>query len=83
MHLESHANVAERVAANSASLVVFNLGYLPGADHAVCTSPASTVPALEASMQVRLHNQPAYPDESFHVLVILLVVLPATAVSMV
>ena len=54
MHLESHANMAQRVDANSASLVVFNLGYLPGADHAVCTSQESTLPALAAAMQVRL-----------------------------
>lgn len=53
MHHESHVHIAERVGECDAALVVFNLGYLPGADHAVCTTGASTITALEASMQVR------------------------------
>ena len=32
--------------------VMFNLGYLPGADHAVITTAESTLPALDASLRV-------------------------------
>lgn len=34
------------------SAVMFNLGYLPGANHALTTMPETTVAALEASMRV-------------------------------
>jgi glyoxylase-like metal-dependent hydrolase (beta-lactamase superfamily II) len=38
---EAHGKVAA---------VMFNLGYLPGEDHAVITRPESTIPALEAAL---------------------------------
>lgn len=34
------------------SAVMFNLGYLPGTDHATITLPQSTIPALEASLKL-------------------------------
>jgi len=32
--------------------VLFNLGYLPGGDHNVHTSPDTTIPAIEKSLQI-------------------------------
>ena len=54
-HLASHADMAQYVAAASARLVVFNLGWLPGAPDrkaAAATQPDSTVAALHAACQV-------------------------------
>lgn len=46
----SHATLAAYV--SSATAVVFNLGYLPSADHAVITTPAETLAALDAAAGV-------------------------------
>ncbi len=46
---ESHARMVERVPAGVAA-VMFNLGYLPGADHAVITKTEETLKALEAAI---------------------------------
>lgn len=48
---ESHARLAERVSGGVAA-VMFNLGYLPGADHAVITETDETIRALEAAVSV-------------------------------
>lgn len=53
LHCRSHAEMLDAVPAEQhgrVAAVTFNLGYLPGADHAVITTPASTLPALEASL---------------------------------
>ena len=34
----------------SVDLILFNLGYLPGGDHSVCTRAETTLPALEAAL---------------------------------
>jgi hypothetical protein len=47
--LGCHASLLQEMAGRTARLVVFNLGYLPGGDKALCTQSASTVAALEAS----------------------------------
>lgn len=47
-----HARLAELAAPASADCVVFNFGYLPGADHALFTTPASSLPALEAALDI-------------------------------
>jgi len=49
---ESHAGLAERAAPESIAAVMFNLGYLPGADREVTTRPEATLPALEAAARV-------------------------------
>jgi predicted O-methyltransferase YrrM len=49
---DGHEQLAERVPQNlhgQVSAVVFNLGYLPGSDHAVTTEPATTLRALDAA----------------------------------
>lgn len=48
---ESHAMLALRVD-REVGAVMFNLGYLPGADHAVITCADETLAALEASRSV-------------------------------
>lgn len=47
-HLASHARVADLVT-RPVRAVMFNLGYLPGADHAVITSTEETLAALAAA----------------------------------
>jgi len=47
-HLASHARMAEFAEAGSVAAVMFNLGYLPGVDHALATEAAETMRALDA-----------------------------------
>lgn len=51
---EGHEHLAERVAemdrASDVAAVMFNLGYLPGADHALGTRADTTLPALVQAM---------------------------------
>lgn len=52
LHLASHARMAELLppeAASRLAAVVFNLGYLPGADKSCITQPASTLAALQVA----------------------------------
>ena len=42
--LDSHANLAAYAAPGSVDAAVFNLGYLPGGDHGVFTTPGVSVP---------------------------------------
>jgi len=47
-----HTTMAEHAAPAGAALVVFNLGYLPGGDHALTTAAGTTVVALDAAVRV-------------------------------
>jgi predicted methyltransferase len=49
---ESHALMEAQVAARSVALVMFNLGYLPGAEHELTTETATTLAALEAAARL-------------------------------
>jgi predicted methyltransferase len=52
LHLRSHAEISEALPAEHIGLVgvaIFNLGYLPGGDHAVITRPDSTAGALRVA----------------------------------
>ncbi len=42
----SHGKMAEHAAAGTVAVVMFNLGYLPGQDHAITTESNETVAAL-------------------------------------
>jgi len=44
---ESHIQIASHAAAESASVVMFNLGYLPGEHHYLTTEAADTLTALK------------------------------------
>jgi ubiquinone/menaquinone biosynthesis C-methylase UbiE len=48
-HLASHARMAEFAEAASVAVVMFNLGYLPGEDHALATEADETLRALNAA----------------------------------
>lgn len=50
-HLCSHAEMAQHVPAGQRA-ILFNLGYLPGAQHQITTQVASTLSALEASLHL-------------------------------
>ena len=47
-----HARLAQFAGPASADCVVFNFGYLPGADHSLFTTPASSLPALKAALDI-------------------------------
>ncbi len=47
--LESHVGMAAHAAAGSVAVVMFNLGYLPGDDHALTTETGTTLAALDAA----------------------------------
>ncbi len=48
---DSHANLLQYVQPGTADAVMFNFGWLPGADHAVYSTAQSSIPALEAALQ--------------------------------
>lgn len=48
LHCESHSGLAQRVPDGLAA-AMFNLGYLPGGDHAVITETSETLAALNAA----------------------------------
>lgn len=47
---DSHANLLQYAAPGSVDAVMFNFGWLPGADHAVFSTAQSSIPALEAAL---------------------------------
>ena len=51
LHCQSHADLLEFVQPGTADAVMFNFGWLPGADHAVFSTADSSIPALEAALQ--------------------------------
>lgn len=55
LFLDSHARMAEFISPDDhgkIAAVMFNLGYLPGADTSVITTADSTIPALEAALSL-------------------------------
>lgn len=52
LHQVSHSEVGKLAATGSASVVVFNLGYLPGANRELITKAETTLQALAASILV-------------------------------
>ena len=51
LHCDSHANLLQYVQPGTADAVMFNFGWLPGADHAVFSTAQSSIPALQAALQ--------------------------------
>ena len=47
---DSHANLLQYVQPGTADIVMFNFGWLPGADHSVFSIADSSIPALEAAL---------------------------------
>ena len=50
--LASHADMAKYASPDSASVILFNLGYLPGGDHSVYTRAESTIAAVTAGLDI-------------------------------
>ena len=50
LHCDSHANLLQYVTPGTADAIMFNFGWLPGADHAVFSTADSSIPALEAAL---------------------------------
>lgn len=50
LYLESHDQISKRVADGDAAAVVFNLGYLPGADKSLITQVGTTLEALSQAL---------------------------------
>ena len=50
LHCDSHANLLQYVQPGTADAVMFNFGWLPGADHNVFSTADSSIPALEAAL---------------------------------
>nr|WP_296191393.1 class I SAM-dependent methyltransferase [uncultured Anaerobutyricum sp.] len=48
--LDSHAHMDRYAKEGSVSLIVFNLGYLPGGDHSLSTKAETTIKALEKGL---------------------------------
>ena len=48
---DSHENISKYVPSNI-SVIMFNLGYLPGGDHSVSTNHRSTIAAIDASLEL-------------------------------
>ena len=49
LHCDSHAHLLQYVQPGTADAVMFNFGWLPGADHTVFSHAESSIPALEAA----------------------------------
>ena len=50
LHCDSHTNLLQYVTPGTADAVMFNFGWLPGADHNVFSHASSSIPALEAAL---------------------------------
>ena len=48
---DSHAELLKYVSPGTADAVMFNFGWLPGADHSVFSTAQSSIPALEAALE--------------------------------
>ena len=51
LYCGSHADLLHYVQPGTADAVMFNFGWLPGADHAVFSTADSSIPALQAALQ--------------------------------
>ena len=50
LHCDSHANLLRYVSPGTVDAVMFNFGWLPGADHSVFSTAESSIPALKAAL---------------------------------
>lgn len=50
--LDSHENMLDYMGKNCAACIMFNFGYLPGADHETATKPQSSIAAIGAGLEI-------------------------------
>lgn len=53
--LDSHSEM-DKYVSTAPSAVIFNLGYLPGGNHEICTHAASSVAAIEKALAILSEN---------------------------
>lgn len=56
LHLISHTQMAQYCSPESVSCIVFNFGYLPCADHTICTQPKSSIAAIQSGLSLLQKN---------------------------
>ena len=56
VYLDSHSNMAQYAQEGSVDCITFNFGYLPGGDHNVFTTPATSIPAIEQGLRLLKPN---------------------------
>lgn len=49
---DSHANLLHYAQPETVSCIMFNFGWLPGGDHTIFTRPETSIPAIEAALQL-------------------------------
>ncbi len=54
--LDGHEHMNLYAEKESADVICFNFGYLPGGDHRIATSPASSVEAIRQSLDILKHG---------------------------
>lgn len=50
--LDSHSNMADYMSEGSAACIMFNFGYLPGADHKIETKAQTSIEAIKAGLSI-------------------------------
>lgn len=50
--LDSHSNMDQYALPESVDCITFNFGYLPGGDHSIFTTPATSIPAIEKGLKL-------------------------------
>lgn len=50
--LDSHSNMAQYAEPESVACIMFNFGWLPGGNHRIFTRPETSIPAIEAALQL-------------------------------
>ncbi len=50
--LDSHSHISRYASADSVSCIVFNFGYLPGADHSLATKPKTSLEAVQQGLKL-------------------------------
>lgn len=56
VHLDSHSHMDQYAQEGSVDCITFNFGYLPGGDHNVFTTPATSIPAIEQGLRLLKPN---------------------------
>jgi len=50
--MDTHVNMGKYVKKETVDCIVFNFGYLPKGNHAICTKPESSIAAIEAGLSL-------------------------------
>ena len=56
VYLDSHSNMDRYAQERSVDCITFNFGYLPGGDHNIFTTPATSIPAIEKGLKLLKPN---------------------------